>query len=173
MHLPIEIQRQLNHLADKYARLFSVRIGNELEKIRATGELEESVTVHVQKATAHSSPEILVKFAPHGDYIGKKKLLFTKLVPGKKLVDWMNAEGITPSRIPGYKNGAPNLTDEQKRERFAFAIGKDKKVNDTWKRKQWKRKALTETLKRLNVEIIAAYTREVEQIMAREISNVR
>jgi hypothetical protein len=173
MELPVEIQQRLNVLARTYASQFQASVNRELDKIRATGQLQNSVEVVVILATANTAPEIKIEYAEHGEFIGKRKLLFTKLVPPDQLMEWMEAENFVPSRIPGYKNGsAPNLTTEQKRKRFAFATAMDKKQNDTWKPKRWKRLALRDVLKMMNQDIIRAYTQEVEKILAREISNV-
>lgn len=173
MDLPIEIQKRLNALAQKYAPLFQAAVNHELDKLRATGALQQSVTISVTPSTSRSTPQIEMNYAPHGDYVGKRKLLFTKIIPADSLEAWMAARNFTPANIPGYKNGeAPNLTAEQKRSRVSWAIGIEKRANDTWKPNRWKKRALSKTLKELNKDLIAAYQSEIEKILASEISNI-
>lgn len=166
----IGLQERLNSIAHKYKTIVIARIRTEIDKLSATRELVDSLKVRVVPATSERSPEILVHYSEHGDFIGKRKLLFTRNPPIDPFVDWMEGRGVTPSRIPGYKGEAPNLSEEKKRKRFAFAISEDKRQNDTHKRRQWKKKALPEVLRQINVEIIEAYKLEIEREIVKSLT---
>ena len=117
-------------------------------------------------------PQIQMTYEDHGDFLTKKKMLFVKVPPVEDLKKWSEARGINLYKIPGYKEGSiPNISDDKKRNRIAWAIGIDKRMNDTWKRKAWKKKPISELLKELNEEIIIQYIREVEVAIASELSN--
>jgi hypothetical protein len=51
-----------------------------------------------------------------------------------------------------------------------WAIAKDKRKNDTFKRKPWRKKALSQVLKDMNRETLETYRKEVEDILAESIS---
>lgn len=170
-NLPEELHQKLNALASRYAGILKARVISALQRYTATGELINSIEVTITPGQGDMGPQIRMTYQDHGDYLTKKKMLFVKVPPIEDLKKWSEARGHNLNRIPGYKEGSiPGISDEKKRERIAWAIGIDKKMNDTWKRKAWKRKPISELLKELNEEILRGYREEIEKAIASSIS---
>ena len=168
--IPVETQKQLDQLAIKYANELYGRVKNVLgsPQFRNTGELEESLKLEITKATDKDAPVIILHYADQGYYLNYKSPSWVKQPNVEKLMKW--AETKTFGNIPGY-TGTPNIPEYKQKLRIAFAIAKDKRKNDTWKPKRWKKAAgLGELLKNINVDVMEAYRKDVENILAKAIS---
>lgn len=171
-NIPEATRQKLHSLANRYALILRQRVVSALQRYNATGSLIDSIEVTVVSGVGDYGPQIKMTYEDHGDFLTKKKMLFVKLPPIEDMKAWMEARNINTSRIPGYTDGSiPNISEDKKRERIAWAISIDKRMNDTWKRKDWKRKPISTLLKELNVEIITAYRQDVEKELASYISN--
>lgn len=171
-NLPEELHQKLNSLATRYASTLRRQVIRALQRYNATGELINSIEVKVVPGHGDMGPQIQMTYEDHGDFLTKKKMLFVKVPPIEDMLAWMKARGTDTTRVPGYTDGIiPAISEEKKRERIAWAIGIDKRMNDTWKRRDWKRKPIRELLQDLNQEIIRDYTTAVEREIAKNISN--
>lgn len=168
------LQAVLNAIAERYAQLIFNRAREILSNasIRVTDELLNSVKVTWLKANDNQPPRILFIFAEHGIFLDQRSPKWIKLPAIEKLKEWVEAKNLPLTRIPGYKNGiAPGLSQAKKAERIAWAIAWDKRKNDTWKRKRWKRDVLRDQLLRLNQELQIVFARECAEIIADTIEN--
>ncbi len=162
----------MNQLASKYAGQLKAAMEAAIGKFSSTGALQGSVRVSVINAQGDQPPVIRAEFFQYGEYIGKRKLLWVKLPPIDKIREFVEKRGLTTGgRVPGYKNGAPNLPDFKKAERIAWAIALDKRKNDTHRPKRWKRQALPDVLRALNEEVLREFAKETAEILATSISN--
>lgn len=172
--IPKSIQEQLNQLAHKYAQQLLSQVTGVLSQpqYQAEGELAESLKVSVTPSTDTQAPVILLTYADQGFFIGYKNPQWSTLPNIEKLTKWTQVKNISLGDIPGYTYGtAPNLSDEKKKERIAFAIAKNKLKTDSWKPKRWKNAAnLGELLRDLNNDTIQAWVKEVETILAHSIT---
>lgn len=170
--IPIEIQDRLNDLAANYAKYLYDRAMAILSQFKARGVLVDSLHVMWFKATDTEGPFIRLFYEEHGEYLNKRKMLWTKQPPVEELEEWAEGRNVIPSYLPGYSTSAfARMSNAYKRNRFAWAIAINKKNNDTWKSKQWKKKTLVQLLKDLNKEIITAYQQEAEKIIAESLTN--
>ncbi|HMG90754.1 MAG TPA: hypothetical protein VK589_11865 [Chryseolinea sp.] len=172
--IPKITQQKLDALAQQYAtRLLGdvKEVFNRPEYINS-GELADSVQVTIIKSTDNDAPVIALTYADQGFFIGYKNPQWTKLPVVAELEKWAAKRGLDFGNIPGYTYGtAPGLSTEKKIERIAWAIAKNKRKEDTWKQKKWKKSAnLGDLLKDLNTETIAAYARDIEGLLADAIS---
>jgi hypothetical protein len=168
--IPAQTQKQLDDLARKYGNELYGRVKTVLAspKFRNTGELEESLKLIITPATDKDAPVIILEYADQGYYLNYKSPSWVKQPNVEKLLKW--AETKTFTSIPGYK-GTPNIPEYKQKERIAFAIAMDKRKNDTWKPKRWKKEAgLGELLKNINVEVLEAYRTDIEKILANSIA---
>ncbi len=171
-NIPEATRLKLQSLANRYAGILRSRVIAALQRYNATGSLIDSIEVTVVPGVGDYGPQIKMTYEDHGDFLTKKKMLFVKLPPIEDMEAWMQARNINTNKIPGYNEGSiPAISEDTKRERIAWAISMDKRLNDTWKRKDWKRKPISTLLKELNVEIISAYRQDVEKELASYISN--
>jgi hypothetical protein len=172
-----DIEDRMNILAYQYAEKLRKTINQELSKpkIMASGNLKSSVRVTVQEAKGYQAPIIHIEYAEYGEFIGKRKLLWTKLPPVDEIKEWVLKRGIHQNgKIPGYTNGAPNLPDFKKAEQIAWAIAKNKRENDKFKRHAWKKASLPEILSEINNEngpLFREYTEHIEEVLSKAISN--
>ena len=169
-----DIQERMNNLAYSYGAKFEQQIANTLKKSKFadTGSLSQSVNVVVQKANEYSPPVIFVEYYDYGNILEQKSPRWTSLPPVDKLETWVaNKNLASAGLIPGYTNGAPNLIQQQKNRRIAWAIAWDKRKNDTWKRKRWKREALPDLLKEMNQDTLKEFALHIEKILADSITN--
>ena len=167
------LQVILNNMAERYAGELFQRAKNILSNAtyRVTDELLNSVKVVWLKATESQGPRILFIFAEHGIFLDQRSPKWVKISNINKLIEWVEAKGIDKFKsIPGYKYGGSNLSADKKIKRVAFAIAMDKRKNDTWKRKRWKRDVLRDMLLRMNLELNEAFAIEVEKIIADSIT---
>jgi hypothetical protein len=137
-----------------------------------SGELLNSLQLEVMEGTAEKPPVIIVKVAPQGSFLEMRKMEWTKMPPIEKLIDWASFKRFDFDRIPGYKNGAPNLSEEQKKERIVWATSISKYKNNTWKRKPWKAKPVSKFLRELNAEVLQLWTTEIEKQMLKSLTGI-
>ena len=164
--IPEAIQHRLNEIADKHGRIIYDQIKATLSKrqFTNTGELAQSLQLQITRATDRDTPRILITYADQGYFIGYKNPQWTKLPPVDELMKW--AETKTFFFFFGYKSSR-NLTPFKPRERVVWAIAKNKKAQDTWKPKRWKRASkLGDLLADMNTEMIDAFTKEVLDAVA-------
>lgn len=172
--LPKDIQEQMNEVAYKYAKVFLARAVNALKAKSSTGALHDSVVAEVRKATDTEPPVIELRFLEYGEYIGKKKLLWTKQPPVDELKDWAIRRGIDNNRIPGYKPGTiSNLSQEKKATRVAWAVAIFKRRENSLKRIPWKRDTFKGILKQMNDETTREFAVILEQLFAESIEGIR
>jgi hypothetical protein len=172
--IPKATQIKLNKLAYDYADrlLLDVKGVLGLPGYRTTGELANSLAISVKEATDEEPPKIALTYADQGFYIGYKNPSWTKLPEIERLKDWVKSKSLALGDIPGYEYGtAPALSVDQRATRIAWAIAKNKRREDTWKRKKWKNAAkLGDLLKELNSDSLKAYSMDIEEMLASAIS---
>lgn len=167
----------MNNVAIRYADELRASIKSILDKpeFKYKGVLSSSVTVKVKEANAYEAPVIVLEFEDYGEFIGKRRLLFTKLPIFKGGPEWVQAKGLAGSSnpVPGYTNGAPNLPEFKRAKRIAFAIAKSKKA-DTGKRKpkRWKKEAFPSVLKAMNEETLSQFAFHIEKLFKESIENI-
>jgi len=168
------LQAVLNSKAQRYADELLRRAREVLSNAayRVTDELLNSVHVYWLPASGVNGPKIIFEFAEHGIFLDQRSPKWVKLPSIENLQGWVEAKGVDSfTNVSGYKN-SNNLSEFKKAERIAWAIAKDKRRNDTWKRKRWKRDVLRDMLLRLNTELLQAFTMETEKIIADSIKGV-
>lgn len=168
--IPLITQQKLDAIAEQYGAQLMNDIQDVLNQpqFRNSGELAESLKLKITKASNKEAPKIIVEYAEQGFFIGYKSPRWTSLPKISELEKW--AETKTFSFVPGYSN-KPNIPEYKIKERIVWAIAKDKRKNDTWKQKKWKKAAgLGDVLKALNTTTMQAYVRDVETILADAIS---
>ena len=162
----------MNSVAQRYAAELRANVKSILDKpkFKNRGFLSSSVTVKVKEANAYEPPVIILEFEDYGEFIGKRKLLFTKQakIPPKWVIDQGLADGSHP--VPGYTNGAPNLPAFKRAERIAFAIGKSKKADtDKRKPKRWKKESFPDVLRAMNNETYEKFAEHIELLFKQSI----
>lgn len=177
VELSRDIQERMNNVAYHFVGRFRDNIKSVLskDKYRSSGLLESSVKVTVKEATGYNPPVINIEVEEYGEFIGKRKLLFTKLPPIDELRKWVEREGLADSSapVPGYKNGAPKLPAFKRAERIAFAIAISKK-KETDKRvpKKWKKESFPEVLKAMNAETLTGFAVHIERLFKESLENI-
>lgn len=150
---------KLNDIAHRYRDIIHQALHAALSSLKNTGAGVASLTVDVIDGDEQKSPEIQIRFDDHLIFLDKRGMQWTKQPDVKKLTAW--AETKSFSSIPGYTVGkAPKFNTA---ERVAWAIAKDKKKNDSWKGKPWRKKSLSKVLKEMNALIIEAYNKAIEE----------
>lgn len=154
---------RLNAVAHKYKDVIYSSLRDVLNspRYRNTGAGVESIHVDVIDGDANKSAEIHVAIADHIFLLDKRrKLQWTKLPNMTEMIAY--AETKSFSKIPGYANSIP--VDRLKAaQRVAWAIAVDKKKNDTYKAKPWRKKSLSAVLKDLNKEITSEFDKAVSE----------
>jgi len=167
--IPAQVQKQLDALAEEYGPRLMADVKKALAKYSRTGEMANSVTLLITRATDTEPPRVIVQYADQGYYIGQKNPQWTRLPNVDDLLKWSENVQFTGA-IPGYKNGAANLPPWKAKQRVVFAIAYSKKKWDTHKPKPWKREAkLGDILKKLNTETIAAYKEAFQKVLTAAI----
>lgn len=162
-------QAQLNTLAERYAREMFRSTAEALKKYDRSGRTSNSLKVTWLKSTDREPPRILLVFEKQAALFEVRRMSWVKIPDIENLSQW--AESVNFNSVPGYKNGvAGNLPPWKAKERIIWAIARDKRKNDTWKRKPWRRAALSDVLKQLNAATLEAYRKEVEETLAESLS---
>jgi len=171
--IPPPVQERMNFIAFQFANRLRESLNQELLIFKVTGELQGSVEVSVIPADFDEPPIITAEYEGYGEFIGKRKLLWVKVPPIEKLIQYVQDKNLTSKgRIPGYVGDAPNLSEFKKAERIAWAIAISKQKNDTFKRRPWKKKALPDVLNDLNRTVLAEFANEMAKYLGKQISNV-
>lgn len=169
---PIEIQNLLNRLAYKYAPKFRASLMDAFmdSKHVASGDLARSVKVRVVEATDSESPKILIEYEDYGEFIGARKLIYTKNPPADIIAKWIEQKGSNFKRkaLPGYSSTAgSNISIQKQNERIAYAISvKIRERGRLKSRYLWKRKALPQNLSDMNAELFIEWANETEIILS-------
>lgn len=148
-----EVIRGLNAIAYQYRDILRKSILDVLGRYSNTGAGAASLTVEVIDGTADRSPQLVVKFDDHVLYLDKRRLQWTKLPDMRKLLQWAQTK----------------KSSEKEAVRLAWAVAWDKKKNDTWKPKRWRKQGLGPALKEMNQRILAAYEAEIEAALKQAI----
>lgn len=170
--IPIEVQKRLDAIALQYGAQYLAKMKAVFsqKKYRATGALANSLRLKITPSTAQSSPDIIIYYDEAGEYIGKKRLIYTKQAPMEEMLAYVKSPKFKMRSIPGYANGAANLSLEQKQERVAFALAKSKFTTGKHRRRKWKKEALPDLLKSMNDRLVRAWTEESEKIIAQSLT---
>ncbi|MCO6367863.1 hypothetical protein GBO34_00860 [Roseivirga pacifica] len=169
-----EIQTELNSIAHSYAARFQQSVKSALanNKFKDTGHLSVSAKARVIPATERTAPEIVVEYFEYGEYLGKRKLIFTKQPPVSALVPWVKRKIGNSDLIPGYRQGVtPGISEDKRATRIAFAISKQLKFRQKFTRRyKWKREALLDVLRSMNLELEQAWANKTAQLLAQSLS---
>lgn len=162
----------MNSVAQRYAAQLRANVKSILDKaeFKDRGFLSSSVTVKVKPANDYEAPIIVLEFEDYGEFIGKRKLLFTKQpnISPQWVIDQGLADGSHP--VPGYTNGAPNLPEFKRAKRISFAIGKSKKADtDKRKPKKWKKESFPDVLRAMNAETLDKFASHIELLFKQSI----
>jgi hypothetical protein len=170
--LSVETQEAMDRIAQEYAAIIYKETYAVMQKYNATGNLLRSLNVKFLRATSSLPPVIWITYDGYANIFEARQPLWTKQPILSEIIDFVQDRGITQQgRIPGYKNGAPNLSEFAKAKRIAFAISKNQKQTDKWKRKPWRKKALSSVLKDMNSKTIDLFRDEIENIMVGALIN--
>lgn len=140
---------KLNDIAQRYKDLIHQAVHDVLsqDQYKNTGAGVASLTVDVVDGDANKAPQITITFDDHLILLDKRKMMWTKLPNIGKLMEW--AETVKP--------------DKKQAERLAWAVAWDKKKNDTWKAKPWRKKSLSNVLKEMNQMIKEAFDKAIDE----------
>lgn len=140
---------KLNDIAHRYKSIIHQAIHDVLsqDRYKNTGAGAASLTVDVVDGDVNKAPRILISFDDHLIFLDKRKMQWTKLPNMAKLMEW--AETVKPN--------------EKEAKRLAWAVAWDKKKNDTWKAKPWRKKSLSNVLKEMNAMVLEAFDKAIEQ----------
>jgi len=139
----------LNNIASDYAGQMEAAIKTILSQARYTntGQGAGCVSVSVQKGNTNESPALVVKLDDHVLKLDKSKMQWTKLPNMGKLIAWAKTK----------------KSEELQAKKLAYAVAWDKKNNDTWKPKKWRKKGLGPTLKEMNAAMLVAFNEAIEK----------
>jgi hypothetical protein len=138
----------LDEIAQRFAPVMQRSIVDVLSQPRYTntGAGVGSVTVEVIPGDESKSPALKVLFADHLVFLNQRRIEWSRLPDIAALTTW--AETKTSNR--------------EAAERLAWAVAWDKRKNDTWKPKLWRKRSLSEVLKDMNEQLIRAYDEAIE-----------
>lgn len=159
---------KLNAIAQSYREIISQAVNAVLsqDKFRNTGAGLASLKVEVITGDASKAPQIIITFDDHILFLDKRRMQWTKQPDFKKILEWAKTK--TFDKVPGYSN--PRSIDNLKAaERVAYAIARDKKKNDTWKAKPWRKKSLSSVLKEMNQMIKSGFEKAIEEDLTNAI----
>lgn len=139
----------LNDIAETYRPIMQKSIQDVLNqpRYRNTGAGVASVLVEIVSGNENKAPDIRISFDDHLIVLNQRKVQWTKLPNLGKLVEW----------------AATKTPNEMAAKKLAFAVAWDKKKNDTWKPKQWRKKSLSAVLKEMNQLILSEFDKAIEQ----------
>lgn len=146
---------RLNEVAHRYKDLVYQSIFTVINQppYRNTGAAAASLKVDVVDGDQTKAPRLDIRFDDQLIFIGTKKMEWTKLPNMKKLIAWAETKKAT----------------REEAEQLAWAVSWDKKNNDTWKPKQWRKKSLSEVLKEMNELIVKAFDQAIEEDLQQAI----
>lgn len=147
-----EIVDKLNEIAHRYQDLIHQSIHAVLisERYRNTGAGAASLVIEVIDGSSDHAPQIRITFDDYLIFLDKRKIQWTKLPKMQELIKW--AETVKPTKKEAVQ--------------LAWAVGWDKKKNDTWKAKPWRKKSLSGVLREMNEMIVSMYDQVLEAELA-------
>jgi hypothetical protein len=170
--LSVLTQQAMDRIAQEYAAIIYKETYAVMQKYNATGNLLRSLSVKFLRATSSLPPVIWMTYDGYANIFEARQPLWTNQPPLSEIIAFVQSRGLAQQgRIPGYKSSAPNLSEYAKAKRIAFAISKDKEQTDKWKRKPWRKRALSSVLKDLNSKTIELFRDEIENIMVGALTN--
>jgi hypothetical protein len=171
--IPVEVQKRLTLIAQQYGRQYLSQARSVLsqKKFKATGDLANSVKLQIIPGNAETSPQIKLVYDEVGEYIGSRRLIYTKQAPADAMLEYVRSPKFKQKSIPGYSAGStPTISKEKQQERIAFAIARSKYKDQKHRRKKWKREFLPELLSSMNDKLVRAWAEESEKIIAASIT---
>jgi hypothetical protein len=167
--IPKQTQEKLNTLASVYSQEIFNSASNAIKKYSRSGATLDSLKVTWLKSTDKEPPRIILIFELQAALFEVRKMSWVRLPKIDNLEAWAESVNLD-GPVPGYKNGvAPNLPPWKAKLRKLWAIAKDKRTNDTWKRKPWRKVALSDVLKQLNKATLEAWEKDVEDILTESL----
>ena len=138
----------LNEIAQRFAQLIHKSIVEVLSQPRYsnTGAGVDSIKVEIIAGNSTQSPSLNITFDDHLIMLNKSKIEWTRLPDMKNLMAWAETKTSTLKEA----------------KRLAWAVAWDKKKNDTWKPKLWRKKSLSQVLKDMNEQLLQAYDEAIE-----------
>lgn len=141
---------KLNEIAYRYKDLVHRAVHDVITKnIANTGEAAASLTVDVVDGNRQKAPELVISFVDYLIYFNHSRIEWTKLPNIDKLTRWAETK----------------VSDPRAAKRLAFAVAWDKRKNDTWKAKPWRKKGLSAVLKEMNQLILDSFNEVIDQDM--------
>lgn len=133
----------LNNIAHEYRGKLEAAIKDVLSQGRYTntGRGMQSVVVSVVPGTTSESPSLVVTLDDYVLMLDRSKMQWTKLPNVRNLLAWARAR----------------KSNEKEAKKLAWAVAWDKKKNDTWKPKKWRKKGFGETLIEMNAAMKKAF----------------
>lgn len=148
---------KLNDIAYRYKDLIHRAVHDVIRKtIHNTGDAAASLTVEVVEGTRDKAPDLVISFADHLIYFNHRQIEWTKLPNIDKLTEWAETK----------------VVDKKAAKRLAFAVAWDKRKNDTWKAKPWRRKSLSAVLKEMNRLVLTSFDEIINEEL-QEAANER
>jgi hypothetical protein len=140
---------KLNEIAHRYRDLVHKAIHDVLSQppYKNTGAGAASLTVDVIDGDQNKAPQIVIHFDDHLLFLDKRRMQWTKLPEMKELIAWAETK----------------RTNKEEAAQLAWATAWDKKKNDAWKSKPWRKKSLSKVLKEMNELIVAGFDQAIEE----------
>lgn len=140
---------KLNTIAQQYRDVIHRALHDILSqpRYRNTGAGLASLIVDVIDGDSNKSPQIVIHFDDHLLYMDKRRVEWTKLPEIKKLLAWAETKKSDPTEA----------------KKLAWAVAWDKKKNDTWRSKPWRKKSLGPALREMNRMIMQGFEQAIEE----------
>lgn len=157
MNYSDNLVKTLNNLANEYRGKLQDSVTKVLNEARYknTGRGVSSVTVVVVPGTKEKSPSLVIKMDDHVLLLDRSKMQWTKLPDMNNLLEWAKTKKTDPLEI----------------KKMAWAIAVDKRKNDTWKPKKWRKKGLGTVLKEMNAEMLAEFDSAIDKDLQEAVDN--
>lgn len=138
----------LNEIAHRYQQFIYQSIHSVLSQppYRNTGAGAESLKVEVTEGDESKAPAIKITFDDHLIFLDKRRIEWTRMPDMQEMIAWAKTK----------------RSNESEALQLAWATGFEKKKNDTWKAKQWRKKTLSSVLKEMNQLILTAFDEAIQ-----------
>jgi hypothetical protein len=139
----------LNAIAYRFQGLMEQSIKDVLtqDRYKNTGAGAASVVVDVIEGNESKAPALKITFDDHLIFLNQKRIQWTRLPEMKNLITWAETKKST----------------REEAERLAWAVAWDKKKNDTWKPKPWRKKSLSAVLKEMNTVLLQEFDKAIDE----------
>lgn len=154
MYSPNTIEK-LNQVAREYVPIFHASITAAIHK--NTGAGAGSVKVDIIPGDATKSPQVVVTINDHVLYLDRRKLQWTKLPNLRELQAWAETKTSDPKAI----------------KRLTWGTAWDKRRNDTWKPKPWRKKGLGAVLREMNRRLLEAFDAALNEDLQEAINRAK